>query len=87
MHAAKHQCWFPTCRGPRTELSLLGQSVKRFLFFGPMTGRLAISVSILSYNGGVTVGVYSDVNVIDAPEEILAGFQEEFGRFQRLTPQ
>ena len=68
--------------GPRAELFLLGQPVKRFLFFGPMTGRLAISVSILSYNGGVTVGVYSDANVIDAPDEILVAFREEFERFR-----
>ncbi len=67
--------------GPRAELSLLGKPIKQILFFGPMTGRLAISVSILSYNGGVTVGAFSDAKVIDAPEEILAGFQAELATF------
>jgi diacylglycerol O-acyltransferase / wax synthase len=36
-----------------------------------------MSVSILSYNGGVTVGVMTDAGLVPDPETMVEGFQRE----------
>jgi hypothetical protein len=64
--------------GPREPLYLAGQPIRGVMFWVPQSGRLGLGVSILSYNGQVTLGVASDLSLIPDPERIIAGFQLEF---------
>jgi WS/DGAT/MGAT family acyltransferase len=64
--------------GPRTPLYLCGSLVGDLVFWVPQSGRLALGVSILSYAGGVRIGVAADRKVIPAPEELVASFEQAF---------
>jgi hypothetical protein len=48
------------------------------MFWVPQSGRLGLGVSILSYAGGVSLGVATDVGLVPDPEAILDGFRDEF---------
>jgi WS/DGAT/MGAT family acyltransferase len=63
--------------GPREQLYLAGQPLRRPMFWVPQSGRLGLGVSILSYAGEVSVGVASDVGLVPDPETIVDGFTEE----------
>jgi len=64
--------------GPRQPISLAAVPVKSLMFWVPQSGRLGIGVSILSYAGGVSLGVATDAGLVPDPEAILDGFQDEF---------
>ena len=64
--------------GPREPISLAGLPVKGVMFWVPQSGRLGLGVSILSYAGGVSLGVATDVGLVPDPEAILDGFRDEF---------
>jgi diacylglycerol O-acyltransferase / wax synthase len=49
-----------------------------------MSGSVAMSVSILSYDGRVTVGVMSDAGLVPDPERIVRGFERELRKLRRL---
>ncbi|MEA3336199.1 MAG: wax ester/triacylglycerol synthase family O-acyltransferase [Chloroflexota bacterium] len=63
--------------GPREQLYLAGAPIEQMVFWVPQSGRLGLGISILSYNGQVTVGVASDTGLVPDPEVILHGFREE----------
>ncbi len=48
------------------------------MFWVPRSGAIGLGVSILSYNGRVTIGVASDNSLMPDPETLLQGFEEEF---------
>jgi WS/DGAT/MGAT family acyltransferase len=60
--------------GPRAPLWLCGERLDGMMFWVPQSGRLGLGVSILSYDGGVRVGVAADAGLIDDPREIVAGY-------------
>jgi WS/DGAT/MGAT family acyltransferase len=64
--------------GPKQPIYIAGQMLKGMIFWVPQPGSIALGVSIFSYNNEVVLGVASDESVIPFPEEIVAGFQEEF---------
>jgi diacylglycerol O-acyltransferase / wax synthase len=64
--------------GPRQPISLAAVPVTSLMFWVPQSGRLGMGVSILSYAGGVTLGVATDAGLVPDPEAILDGFQDEF---------
>ena len=64
--------------GPREPLYLAGRKVERVMFWVPQSGRLGLGVSILSYAGGVMLGVASDEGLVPDPERIVAAFATEF---------
>ena len=43
-----------------------------------------MSVSILSYDGRVTVGLMSDAGLVPDPERIAHGFERELGGLRRV---
>jgi hypothetical protein len=65
--------------GPPTALYMAGSRISDMMFWVPQSGRLGMGVSILSYNGGVTLGVITDAGLMPDPEAITARFEEEFG--------
>lgn len=71
--------------GPRERISVAGVPVREIMFWVPQSGRLGLGVSILSYAGGVSLGVATDAGLVPDPEVILAGFREEFAALVRAS--
>jgi diacylglycerol O-acyltransferase / wax synthase len=63
--------------GPKEPLYLAGRRITNFMFWVPMSGHLGLGVSILSYAGGVMVGVAADTGLVPDPERIVAAFERE----------
>jgi WS/DGAT/MGAT family acyltransferase len=71
--------------GPRQPISMAGVPVTGLMFWVPQSGRLGMGVSILSYAGGVSLGVATDAGLVPDPEAILDGFQDEFNALAALA--
>jgi len=63
--------------GPREPLYLAGRRIGACMFWVPMSGHLGLGISILSYAGGVMVGVASDAGLVPDPERVVAAFERE----------
>jgi diacylglycerol O-acyltransferase / wax synthase len=64
--------------GPRESLYLAGRKLDRVMFWVPQSGRLGLGISILSYAGGVMLGVATDEGLVADPEKIVDAFEKEF---------
>ena len=64
--------------GPREPLYLAGRKIDQVMFWVPQSGRLGLGISILSYAGGVMLGVATDEGLVADPERIVAEFEREF---------
>jgi WS/DGAT/MGAT family acyltransferase len=64
--------------GPREPIYLCGSRVDDLIFWVPQSGRLALGVSILSYAGGIRIGVAADREVIPEPGALVAAVQTAF---------
>jgi diacylglycerol O-acyltransferase len=71
--------------GPRETLYFAGQKVENFMFWVPRSGKIGLGISIISYDGKVTVGVASDEGLMPDPEILLEGFEEEFSSLLSLV--
>ena len=65
-------------RGPGQALFLAGSRIENMMFWVPQAGRLGMGVSILSYDGKVTVGVITDAGLVPDPDTITAIFRAKF---------
>ena len=70
--------------GPRETVYLAGSPVAGVLVWAPVSGNLAMSVSIFSYAGGVSVGLMSDAGLVPDPESIVSGFADELAALSAL---
>jgi len=64
--------------GPREPLYLAGRRLNHVMFWVPQSGHLGLGISILSYAGGVMLGVATDEGLVSDPERIVDGFEKEF---------
>ncbi len=64
--------------GPREPLFLTGRKLDSVMFWVPQSGHLGLGISILSYAGGVMLGVATDEGLVPDPERIVDGFEKEF---------
>jgi WS/DGAT/MGAT family acyltransferase len=71
--------------GPRQPLYYAGQEVKNLMFWVPRSGQIGLGISILSYNGKVTIGIASDEGLMPDPEVLLEGFEDEFNTLVDLV--
>jgi len=69
--------------GPREPLFLAGRKLERAMFWVPQSGHLGLGISILSYAGGVMLGVATDEGLVPDPEKIVDGFEKEFQALRR----
>jgi diacylglycerol O-acyltransferase / wax synthase len=69
--------------GPREPLYLGGRKIADVMFWVPQSGRLGMGISILSYAGGVMLGVATDEGLVPDPDKIVAGFEREFAALKR----
>ena len=60
--------------GPRAPIAFAGSEIEHFMFWVPVSGRLGLGLSILSYNGGVRVGIATDQNLVPDPEALIEEF-------------
>jgi WS/DGAT/MGAT family acyltransferase len=65
--------------GPKEPLYLAGSRLSGIMFWVPTAGNVGLGISILSYAGGVMVGVTTDTNMVSNPQAIVAGIQDEVG--------
>ena len=72
--------------GPRKHLHMRGHAIRWIMFWVPQSGALAVGVSVLSYAGGVLLGVMSDEGVIEDPAEITTAFEAELAELARRIP-
>ena len=64
--------------GPREPLYLAGRKLDKVMFWVPQSGHLGLGISILSYAGGVMLGVATDEGLVADPERIVEAFGREF---------
>jgi WS/DGAT/MGAT family acyltransferase len=78
MFANKSSAVLTNVPGPRKPLYFSGKKVSNMMFWVPRAGRVGLGISILSYDGKVTVGLATDAGLVPDPEKILEGFEEDF---------
>jgi WS/DGAT/MGAT family acyltransferase len=72
--------------GPLRPLYLAGTAIDRIMFWVPHPGKqLGMGISILSYNGNVSLAVISDAHLVPDPEAITDRFGHEFAEMLRLA--
>ena len=64
--------------GPQEQRYLAGAPINTVMAWVPQTGRIALGISIISYNGKVWLGVATDKGLVPDPESIVAFFNVEF---------
>ena len=63
--------------GPRGPVFLAGRLVRGTIAWPPEAGNLVLGVSIISYDGTLTIGILTDERLVTAPAELLAGVTAE----------
>ena len=71
--------------GPKEPLYFAGSEIKNMMFWVPRAGDVGLGVSILSYNGKVSVGIAADEGLMPDGEALLEGFEEELAHLVRLV--
>ncbi len=71
--------------GPREPLYFAGRKISNIMFWVPRTGTIGLGISILSYDGKVTVGITADEGLMPDPEVLLYGFEDEFNHLLDLV--
>ncbi len=71
--------------GPREPLYFAGRKISNFMFWVPRSGMIGLGISIMSYNGNVTIGIASDEKLMPDPETLLEGVEEEFNELINLV--
>jgi len=71
--------------GPRQPLYLAGRKIDRVMFWVPQSGRLGLGISIISYAGGVMLGIASDAGLVPDPERIVELFKVEFEAMRKAA--
>ena len=64
--------------GPQQPIYLAGARVTRLMVWVPQSGDIGLGVSILSYDGGVQVGLITDHALCATPQRIIDRFEPEF---------
>jgi WS/DGAT/MGAT family acyltransferase len=63
--------------GPRTPMALAGAPVAGVVGWAPTSARQALTVTIFSYAGGVTVGFGADRSIVPDVDALVTAFDEE----------
>ncbi|MBF0468065.1 MAG: WSD1 family O-acyltransferase, partial [Desulfamplus sp.] len=71
--------------GPREPLYFGGKKILNFMFWVPRSGMIGLGISIMSYNGNVTIGIACDDGLMPDPETLLQGVEQEFNELIDLV--
>jgi len=69
--------------GPTDELRFCGARIRQMVFWPPQTGDVGIGISLLSYAGGLTVGLCCDRSVVAEPHRVIEAFEDELATMLR----
>ena len=73
--------------GPRQPLYMAGRKIDKVMFWVPQSGHMGLGISILSYAGGVMLGIATDAGLVPDPERIVDGFKVEFEALRKAAGQ
>jgi WS/DGAT/MGAT family acyltransferase len=73
--------------GPQEQLYLAGAPINTIMAWVPQTGRIALGISIISYNSRVWLGVATDKGLVPDPEAIVDSFYIEYQQMQSRAQQ
>jgi diacylglycerol O-acyltransferase len=73
--------------GPRRPLYMAGRKIDKVMFWVPQSGHMGLGISILSYAGGVMLGIATDAGLVPDPERIVEGFKVEFEALRKAATQ
>lgn len=71
--------------GPTEPLRLLGKRLSSVLVWAPVSGEVAVAVTLLSYAGEMRMGVSTDARVVPDPQAIVAAFEREMAATLALS--
>ncbi len=71
--------------GPREPLYFAGEKISNIMFWVPRAGNIGLGISILSYDGRVTMGIAADEGLMPDAEVLLEGFEAEFEQMVELV--
>jgi WS/DGAT/MGAT family acyltransferase len=71
--------------GPQIQLYFAGSPMREIMAWVPQSGGLGMGISIISYNGGVFIGVTTDAGLVPDPERIIDDIHIEFEAQKHLT--
>ncbi len=80
----KTTCVMTNVPGPKEKLFLAGSQLESMMFWVPLSGRVGLGVSILSYAGEVRLGIATDAGLVPDPESIIDAFHLELADMWRL---
>ena len=63
--------------GPPQPVHLIGRRVREMISFAPASGKMGITLLILTYGGNVQVSVASDEHVMPDPERFISAIEDE----------
>ena len=86
LFSAKGTAVMTNVPGPRQPIHLAGSHVQAVLVWAPASGSVGMSVSILSYQGQVTVGLMVDAHVVPEPRKLAHQLEREIAALARLQP-
>jgi WS/DGAT/MGAT family acyltransferase len=78
LFASKATAVLTNVPGPQYTLYFAGKPMRRIMFWVPQSGDIGLGLSIISYNGEVTLGLVIDEKLASDPEIIMESFMEEF---------
>jgi WS/DGAT/MGAT family acyltransferase len=71
--------------GPQIPLYFSGKQIKNLNFWVPRSGNISMGISIISYNGSVSLGLATDTGLVPDPESICESFEKEFNHLLQLV--
>jgi WS/DGAT/MGAT family acyltransferase len=81
LYSRKATAVVSSVRGPPCDVHLCGATVSDILAWAPPPGTIALAFTLMSYAGGVRVGVLADAQVIGDPRPLLQGLERELAGF------
>lgn len=85
MFASKATAVLTNVPGPRQLLYLAGKPMRRLLCWVPQSGQIGLGISIVSYAGGVTLGLVVDEKLVQDPEAIMDAFTVAFAELVTMV--
>ncbi len=86
MFSSKATAVMTNVPGPREPIYFAGGRVRSALVWAPTSGSVGMSVSILSYDGRVTIGLMVDPHLVPEPQQIVDEVEREVAALARLAP-
>jgi WS/DGAT/MGAT family acyltransferase len=82
--SAKASAVITNVAGPARPVYLAGRRVRGTIAWPPESGKLALGMSIVSYDGQVVLGLLADANVVSDPRRLLAEAVAELDQLRQL---